>query len=82
MKLKINDAVAILAGKDLGKTGKVAQVLKKSNKVIISGLNLLKKLKLEILEIPKRKNLQNTISLVIGVYQNEMNTMINYTSQR
>ena len=46
------------------------------------GLNLLKKLKLEILEIPKRKNLQNTISLVIGVYQNEMNTMINYTSQR
>ena len=46
------------------------------------GLELLKRLKLEILEIPRRKNLQNTISLVIGVYQNELNTMINYTSQR
>lgn len=44
-------------------------------------LEILKKLKLEIAEIPKNKWFQNTFTMVIGVYQNELNTMINYTAQ-
>jgi len=43
MKIKAGDNVVILSGKDAGKTGKVDRVLIKKNKLIISGLNLLKK---------------------------------------
>jgi hypothetical protein len=45
------------------------------------GLDMLRRLKVEIAEIPKSKWFQNTFTMVIGVYQNELNTMINYTSQ-
>ncbi|MEK9130000.1 MAG: 50S ribosomal protein L24 [Patescibacteria group bacterium] len=40
MKIKKNDKVKILAGKDIGKVGKVLRVFPKTNKVIIEGLNL------------------------------------------
>ena len=45
MKIKRNDTVKILIGKDKGKTGKVLKVLQSSkskdkNKVVIEGLNL------------------------------------------
>jgi large subunit ribosomal protein L24 len=43
MKIKKNDNVKILAGKDNGKTGKVLQVLPEEGKVSIEGLNLLVK---------------------------------------
>ena len=45
------------------------------------GFEIIEKLKNEIKEIPINKYFQNTLSFVIGVYQNELNTMINYTSQ-
>lgn len=38
-----NDIVIITAGKEKGKQGKVAKVLPKENKVIVEGLNLVKK---------------------------------------
>ncbi len=43
MKIKVNDEVLILAGKDKGKTGKVTKTLKKENKVIVEGINMVKK---------------------------------------
>jgi len=43
MKIKKGDTVLILKGKDKGKTGKVERVLPKKNKLIVEGLNLLKK---------------------------------------
>ncbi len=43
MKIKKNDIVKMLAGKDSGKTGKVLQVLPSEEKVIVEGLNLMKK---------------------------------------
>lgn len=43
MKIKSNDNVKILAGKDKGKTGKVSKVLRKENKVVVEGANIIKK---------------------------------------
>ena len=43
MKIKKNDNVIIIAGKDKGKTGAVSRVFPKKDLVIVSGLNLLKK---------------------------------------
>lgn len=40
MKIKKNDKVKIIAGKDKGKTGKVMQVFPKENKVVVEGLNV------------------------------------------
>ncbi|CAL4325740.1 50S ribosomal protein L24 [Buchnera aphidicola] len=42
LKLRRNDKIIILTGKDKGKKGVIKNVLS-SNKVIISGLNLIKK---------------------------------------
>ncbi len=39
MKLKKNDNVKVVAGKDKGKTGKIEQVLGKEDKVLITGVN-------------------------------------------
>lgn len=43
MKIKKNDQVKIIKGKDRGKTGSVLKVLPKENKVVVNGLNLFKK---------------------------------------
>ncbi|MFA6274075.1 MAG: 50S ribosomal protein L24 [Candidatus Paceibacterota bacterium] len=43
MKLKKGDNVIIKTGKDKGKKGKIVRVLVKENKVIIEGLNTMKK---------------------------------------
>ncbi len=43
MKLIKGDNVIVIAGKDKGKKGKITKVLPKENKVIIDGLNLVKK---------------------------------------
>ncbi|HXK40937.1 MAG TPA: 50S ribosomal protein L24 [Candidatus Paceibacterota bacterium] len=43
MKIKKNDNVIMLSGKDRGKTGKVALVLPSSGKIVVEGLNLIKK---------------------------------------
>ena len=42
LKIKSDDEVIILAGKDKGKRGKVRRVLD-NNKVIVSGINMVKK---------------------------------------
>lgn len=43
MKIRVNDQVKILAGKDKGKTGKVLKTLKKKDKVVVEGINIVKK---------------------------------------
>ena len=43
MKIKKGDIVKMLAGKDRGKTGKVLRSLPDKNKVIVEGLNIIKK---------------------------------------
>lgn len=42
-KLRLNDEVVVMAGKDEGKTGKLVRVDYKNGKVIVEGLNLKKK---------------------------------------
>ncbi len=43
MKLKKGDNVILIKGKDKGKKGKITKVLPKDNKVIVDGLNMVKK---------------------------------------
>jgi len=43
MKVKVGDNVKILAGKDKGKEGRVIKTLKKENKVLVEGINMVKK---------------------------------------
>ena len=43
MKVKVGDKVKILAGKDKGKEGTVTVTLKKKDKVVVGGINMVKK---------------------------------------
>ena len=43
MKIKKGDMVKIMAGKDKGKTGKVAKVVPSEGKIIVEGINIKKK---------------------------------------
>ena len=40
MKIKANDNVLVIAGKDKGKKGKVIKALPNENKVIVEGVNI------------------------------------------
>ena len=42
-KLKVNDTVQILAGKDKGKQGKIKTINFKTNRVLVEGVNVVKK---------------------------------------
>lgn len=42
-RIKKGDLVMIISGDDKGKTGKVKEVLKKKGKVIVEGVNIVKK---------------------------------------
>lgn len=43
MKLKKGDNIIVITGKDKGKKGKITKVLVSENKVIIEGINMMKK---------------------------------------
>ena len=43
MKIRKNDKVKILVGKDRGKQGKVLLVLKDANKLVVEGVNVVKR---------------------------------------
>ena len=43
MKIKKGDNAIIITGKDKGKKGKVVRVLVSENKVIVEGINMMKK---------------------------------------
>jgi large subunit ribosomal protein L24 len=43
MKIRKNDTVIVIAGKDRGKKGKVRRALPNEDKVIVEGLNMIKR---------------------------------------
>ena len=43
MKLRIGDKVRVMVGKDKGKEGKIPHTFAKENKIIVEGINLVKK---------------------------------------
>lgn len=43
MKIKKGDTVKVIAGKDRGKTGKVVRAFPKEGKVLVEGVNVVKK---------------------------------------
>ncbi|CCZ88932.1 50S ribosomal protein L24 [Coprobacillus sp. CAG:605] len=43
MKVKVGDQVKIIAGKDKGKEGKIIKTLRKEDRVIVEGINIVKK---------------------------------------
>ncbi|MFE3458641.1 50S ribosomal protein L24 [Nocardiopsis aegyptia] len=43
MKIKSGDEVIVIAGKDKGATGKVVKALPKEDRVVVEGVNLVKK---------------------------------------
>jgi len=43
MKIKKNDNIIVICGKDKGKTGKVIKAIPKDNLVVIEGVNMKKK---------------------------------------
>jgi large subunit ribosomal protein L24 len=68
-KIKKNDQVKIISGKDKGKTGKVLRVFPVEGKIIVEGLNLRKKHlrprregeKGQRIEIPGKLNASNVM---------------------
>ncbi len=42
-KIKRGDTVVVIAGKESGKTGKVLQILPRNNRILVEGVNLVKK---------------------------------------
>ena len=69
MKLKTGDQIEVIAGKDRGKRGKIVRVFSKEDKVIVEGLNLVKKHKRaknenekgERVEIPAKIHISNVM---------------------
>ncbi|MCI8671441.1 MAG: 50S ribosomal protein L24 [Bacilli bacterium] len=43
MKIKVGDNVLVIAGRDKGKNGKVIKTLKNDDKVVVEGINIVKK---------------------------------------
>lgn len=43
MKLRVHDTVAVIAGKDLGKQGKITKIYPKTQKVVVEGINMYKR---------------------------------------
>ncbi len=43
MKIRKNDTVVVIAGKDRGGKGKVRRVMRKQKRVVIEGLNMIKR---------------------------------------
>lgn len=73
MKIKKNDTVQLLLGKDRGKTGKVLRVLVKDKKVSVEGVNVYKRHVRKsgqteggVLEITKPVNISNVALVCPG----------------
>src|SRR3954464_7069269 len=62
LRIKTDDTVVVIAGKDKGKSGKVLRVDVKNEKVFVEGLNMVKR---HQRPVPGRPNLQ------IGVIEKE-----------
>ncbi|MEK7588726.1 MAG: 50S ribosomal protein L24 [Patescibacteria group bacterium] len=70
MKLKKGDNVIIIAGKDKGKKGKIMRVLPTDNKVVVEGLNMVKKH-----QRPRKSNEKGT-TISLSMPLNASNVML------
>ncbi len=43
MQIKVNDEVEVIAGNDKGERGKVQRVLPEGNRIVVNGVNMVKK---------------------------------------
>jgi large subunit ribosomal protein L24 len=43
MKIKKGDTIIVISGKDKGKEGKIAEVLRTKNRVVVDGVNMMKR---------------------------------------
>ena len=43
MKLRVGDTVQVIAGSDKGRTGEIIQILRKKDRVIVEGVNMVTK---------------------------------------
>ena len=43
MKIKVGDEVLVIAGRDKGKNGKVIKTLRKEDRIVVEGINIVKK---------------------------------------
>ncbi len=43
MKLRVGDTVQVIAGADKGKTGEILQILRKEDRVLVEGVNMVTK---------------------------------------
>jgi large subunit ribosomal protein L24 len=67
MKIKTGDTILIISGKDRRKTGKISKVFPKTNKIIVEGLNIVRKHtrprrqgeKGQVVEVPRPINASN-----------------------
>jgi large subunit ribosomal protein L24 len=66
MKIKRNDIVKILAGKDKGKSGKVLKIFPIKNKAIVEGINYLKKHSRKTQDNPKGGVIQRESAINIS----------------
>lgn len=57
-KLKNGDFVEVIAGRGKGKRGKIEKILKKENRVVVEGINMVKRH-----QKPTQKNLQGGIEV-------------------
>ena len=62
MKIRTNDDVVVISGKDKGKTGRVLRVDRKGDRVFVEGLNMIKR---HQSPMPGRPNMQ------VGVIERE-----------
>lgn len=86
MKIKKNDTVQIITGKDRGKTGKVLKVFPQKGSILIDGLNIYKKHakpkkqgeKGQIVLVPRPINVSNVMIVCSACNKN---TKVGYKSE-
>jgi len=64
MKLKKGDTVLIISGKDKGRKGKILRTFPRENKILVEGINLIKKHRK-----PRRKGEKGQVIQVIQLFK-------------
>ena len=63
-KIKTGDTVIVITGKDKGRTGKVTSVIKSNDRVVVEGVNIMKRHKKATQESPGRiEELESSIHI-------------------
>ena len=63
-KIKTGDTVIVITGKDKGKTGKVSSVIKENDRVVVEGVNIMKRHKKATQESPgKIEEIESSIHI-------------------